>query len=86
MLIYGCGVIFYENFEFDLESLKRRRAGIAIVFQHMSLGHDLVVIYTLVVQWFEVYWGGKSLFAVFFRFASIVVKVKVCEHCYKTWF
>ena len=49
MLIYGCGVIFYENFEFDLESLKRRRAGIAIVFQHMSLGHDLVVLLFLVV-------------------------------------
>jgi hypothetical protein len=38
----GCGVIFYENFEFNLESLKRRRAGIASVFQHMYLGHDLV--------------------------------------------
>ena len=55
MLIYGCGVIFYENFEFDLESLKRRRAGIASVFQHMSLGHDLVVILSLVEHWFEVY-------------------------------
>ena len=51
MLIYGCGVIFYENFEFDLESLKRRRAGIASVFQHMYLGHDLVVLLSLIEHW-----------------------------------
>ncbi len=28
------------------------------------------------MQWFEVYCGGKSLFAVIFRFASIVEKSK----------
>ena len=35
-------------------SLKRRTADLLIVFQHISLGHDLVMIYPLVEPWFEV--------------------------------
>ena len=49
-------------------------------------GCIIITGWALVRSLFEVYWGGKSLFAVIFRFASIVVKVKVCEHCRKTWF